>query len=611
MLHLILSKIKLSLSAPLHPEVPNFFYLTGEKGSGKTTLIETLIRDLKCSLPDIKVLLAQHPPTTEGARSLYWALTNGEDPTRALFDWTNPGWSGLTGTNLLNHQVLIIDNVNSTSDYLFDHLNRISQKVRNCNVKCFGGLTVLCSGDMLDLPPGDYVRDAAGLPKIVVKANYPFLSKVWKENSPLIFYLKGDNHKFNGDELHTLRSLRYGDVESLSRDVCFLRLTSNDRMNEDNIGEQECYIVPFNMNAKETNNYKLATLERSNNRPVRFDSEDQGDASDSFLQKVLLLLVGIQVVFIRDYVLREYGGRHSFNANRGTLAKVASVTSHRLTVQLFGDSRQYLVERIWDAVMVMGSCKWSRKQYPLMPAFSLTVRQAQSLNLQGAILDMSYLRENSYDEMTTRRMARALVYSAVGSLATFSSLKAIKGVTSQLSLLSVKLEQNRDALIFDRESEGNCELMKELARAYPSRNPTPVQPVPNAGNQTSVIEGAIGVFTQQLAKLVQIMQDTNSKTNVIYEHIGSSQRQPSSQFVQPARQSERAQYTNYAATHWNSAIPTAARANVGVEIISEGSNDSDDVSGIGSFDYEPTNHATPGNPVDFEQLRPERVPRAR
>jgi hypothetical protein len=63
-------------------------FLTGEKGFGKTALIERIMDQFSLTLQGKKVTLAQFPATTQGARSLYWILTNGEDQTRFLFDWT-------------------------------------------------------------------------------------------------------------------------------------------------------------------------------------------------------------------------------------------------------------------------------------------------------------------------------------------------------------------------------------------------------------------------------------------------------------------------------------------------------------------------------------------
>jgi hypothetical protein len=51
MLELIFTKVKLSLAATSNVNVSNFFFLTGEKGSGKTALIERIIDEFRLTLP--------------------------------------------------------------------------------------------------------------------------------------------------------------------------------------------------------------------------------------------------------------------------------------------------------------------------------------------------------------------------------------------------------------------------------------------------------------------------------------------------------------------------------------------------------------------------------
>ena len=566
MLELIFTKVKLSLAATSNVNVSNFFFLTGEKGSGKTALVERIIDEFRLTLPGKKVTLAQFPATTQGARSLYWILTNGEDPTRSLFDWTHPGWNNLTGTNLLKNDFLIIDNINQVSGLLFDHLHTLAVKARNNNSKVFGGLTVLCVGDMLDIPPADYVRQTVGQPKKIISADYPFKSKVWMGNAPLVFYLKGENFKFQGEELATFRRLRYGDVESLGNDLVFLNLTCKDRLSADNIVDEECYIVPFHSNAKDMNGYRTSQIESSTNRPVKLQSEDKAVADDSFLPSCLYLCVGVQVIFLIDQVLRDFESKNQKRVLKGTLAIITSVSLSRLTVRIYGeDRRSYLVRKISDAVVVEGFTIWSRIQYPLLPAFSVTVRQAQSLSVRGAILDMGYVKDN--DDPTTKRLVRGLVYAAVGNLPEFNSLLAIKGVTDQLVICSNKLLQSQEALGFDQQAEENCEFRKGVLADYIKRNPIPAQPVPKAA--ASVTEAGLGaVMTQALGKMTEMIENQSKLTSLLFQRLESSQGGPQAMPPPPPPQPERAQYNNFAANHWSRGIPAEDGEYTPVEILS-------------------------------------------
>ena len=425
--------------------------------------------------------------------------------------------------------------------------SRLSLKVRTKKDLPFGGLVVVVAADFLQLHPADWVNEAEmrkKLPKRVVECDYAFKSRIWQQNPPKIFYLK-ENKQFESVDLEIIKALRRGDLEFLQHCPKFISLCCNDRLTSDDIREQEVYLVPFSGTAERLNNEKLTLLQSESNQKKYFNAIDTQYMPDSYLDKLVVLCVGVQIVFLGKFTLKSFTHRKSVDVFKGTLGRVTKINSTNVHVEVYGENGEYVVEKVRDGLSVGGFLQWSRTQLPIRLAFYMSIRSAHDLSIEGAILDMEPV-EDYRDSAKTLRITRGMVYCAFGNLRGFSGMKAIKGLLDQNRVLySSKLTASQEALIFDDKAVETCEIRKELLAGLGNPNPGPASQGP------SVTEAPV-ILTQQIQKVIELVEETNKNFKRMIDR-GNVEENFYNR-AGPGAENERAAYTNFAAATWNSRI---------------------------------------------------------
>ena len=130
-------------------EAPTFFCVHGEKGSGKTYLLNRLATELEQR--KYLVTIRSLTKTTPKIRTLQSIIVNNE--RSHLYDPKDPDWLRLTGLALkaTEIEIILIDDINLVSNFLLNQLDRLCKLVRKNN-RAFGGLCVCGFADFLDLP---------------------------------------------------------------------------------------------------------------------------------------------------------------------------------------------------------------------------------------------------------------------------------------------------------------------------------------------------------------------------------------------------------------------------------------------------------------------------
>jgi Cdc6-like AAA superfamily ATPase len=224
------------------PEARSFFCVHGEKGSGKTFLLNRLAEELKNR--KYLVQITSLSSTSSNVRSLSSLLVNNE--RSHLYDPRDPHWLRLSGLafSASSIEILLIDDFHRISAFLINQLDRLC-KLQRKNNRPFGGLCVCAFTDFLELPPSDYIReDPETKKKIVYQHSYPFESEVWQTDPPAHLYLRQENHRFAERDLELLRLLRYGKHEDLEANPRLIHFCSNDLVNMEDLNAKQCYLVP-------------------------------------------------------------------------------------------------------------------------------------------------------------------------------------------------------------------------------------------------------------------------------------------------------------------------------------------------------------------------------
>jgi len=171
-------------------------FITGEGGTGKTTLIKHLIRSCGrrnkkyqvCAMTGCAaLLLGCNARTIHSWSGIRLAKGNLEDIVRSVLynRKSNQSWNAV--------DILVIDEVSMMSKRIFDLLNEIGKRTRR-NSKPFGGIQVIFCGDFYQLPPvciGDEVDgdkmcfESAEWYKTFDLDNHIVLNTIFRQKDPL------------------------------------------------------------------------------------------------------------------------------------------------------------------------------------------------------------------------------------------------------------------------------------------------------------------------------------------------------------------------------------------------------------------------------------------
>jgi hypothetical protein len=281
-------------------------------------------------------------------------------------------------------QLLIIDEISMVRADVLDGVDAFL-RVNRKSALPFGGVQMVLVGDLFQLPPVVTPRDAD-----LITQRY---------TSPHFFAahcLKGQ--KFFPVELEIV--YRQKDASFAALLACIRdgagTLDAIRRLNESCVGRaltgQHLILVPTRKAAAEENDARLAALP---GEPATNDAVCTGTfaaAPDDRLPapKTLVLKPGTQVMFVRNDSERRWVN--------GTIGVVESLTRDRVSVRL-DDGDLHDVERIeWEDIQyaldeekkkIVEEVAGTYVQFPLMPAWAVTIHKAQGLTLASVLVDLA------------------------------------------------------------------------------------------------------------------------------------------------------------------------------------------------------------------------------
>ncbi len=313
---------------------------------------------------------------------------------RTLHSWAGIGTSNLSAARLLKKvrrnplardrwretDVLFIDEVSMLGCNLFEKLDYVARGVRRQQSKPFGGIQLVVSGDVLQLPP---VRDG-----------WVFTSQAWADLE-LVPYIFEEGHRYtNKGYFDLLLRARQGaltdaDVSALKRRI---------RPFEPR-GESDLEIIPTVLYATnfDTNAHNAEELERLPHPVETYTSVDTVESANSKFVKIqfdqiipqtAIFCVGAQVMLKAN--LNVDSGL--VNGSRGV---VTQVLPQGVRVKFLNGDQILITPHVWTLEMPgekdsETAVKYSRSQIPLILAWSLTIHRSQACTLDYAICDLGY-----------------------------------------------------------------------------------------------------------------------------------------------------------------------------------------------------------------------------
>ncbi len=372
-------------------------YLTGSAGSGKTYLLNEYIR-----------YLHEHGIACSVTASTGIAATH-------MHGMTIHGWSGIgIKENLTLHdlealedksylwkrfdaaRVLIIDEISMLHAYRLDMVDVVCRKFKRKDIP-FGGLQVILSGDLFQLPPVNRSGDTDTKDMVIY-------SHVWEAMNPAICYLSEQHRQEDNTFTDILNAIRKDNLEDKHYD------TIQSRLNADlgkNVHPTKLYTHNLNVDNENT-----AELRRINSDEKIYKMTSTGkDVLVDILKKsclaseILILKIGAEVMFIKNNFEAGY-----VNGTRGIVDSFDSFGAP--IVRLYNGKSIHVNTDSW-AIEEDGKTKASITQLPLRLAWAITIHKSQGMSLDNAEIDLS------------RTFAYGMGYVALSRVRTLAGIRLI------------------------------------------------------------------------------------------------------------------------------------------------------------------------------------------
>lgn len=360
-------------------------FLTGKAGTGKTTFLKYLKEN--CSKNIIVAAPTGVAAINAGGVTLhslfqlpfhpFLPTKNNKDELLAKIRFNKQRQQLLRKVELL-----VIDEISMVRCDVMDAIDTILKSVRRKYDVPFGGVQLLCIGDLYQLPPvaqrhewnilQEYYSSPFFFDSNIIKQQIPLLielNKIYrqKEDSFVSLLNKVRNNEMNADDFNNLH-LRYKPAFRPLLEEKFITLTShNNQADQINARELQKLLSPsFKYEAIIENDFP------ENNYPA---------------EGSLVLKVGAQVMFLKNDINKKY-----FN---GKIGVIKSLDDEEIIVACDGFDI-YVSQETWENtryVLNRNDGKLEQEtlgtftQFPLRLAWAITIHKSQGLTFEKVMID--------------------------------------------------------------------------------------------------------------------------------------------------------------------------------------------------------------------------------
>lgn len=371
-------------------------FLTGAPGAGKTYILNEFIRRSR----------------SRGARVALTAST-GIAATH-INGQTIHSFSGIGVANVLTDSlikrikprrkraieavdILVIDEISMLHAWMFDMVDQVCRIMRR-DPRPFGGLQVVISGDLYQLPPVNTRTQQSELlqssPEYVQSRQayaqagrdpegFVTQSLVWPKLNPQVCYLTEQHRQDDGELLSVLTHIRQGTVNSRDESILGTRVGVTPREEEVTVR-----LFPVNKQADQLNDARLDALDEDEHV---FTATSSGQASlveqlkkNMLSPQLLRLKTGAAVMALRNDADKQY-----VNGSLGTVTGFVSESKGGWPIVSFENGNRVVMKpQSWD-MMDGEKVLASVSQVPLRCAWAITIHKSQGMSLERAAMDLS------------------------------------------------------------------------------------------------------------------------------------------------------------------------------------------------------------------------------
>ena len=366
-------------------ETSENIFLTGKAGTGKTTFLKYLKEN--CSKNIIVAAPTGVAAINAGGvtlHSLFQLPFNPFLPTKGHKDelLSRIRFNKQRQQLLRKMELLVIDEISMVRCDIMDAIDTILRSVRRNYNTPFGGVQLLCIGDLHQLPPvaqrhewnilEEYYSSPFFFGSNVIKENMPLLielDKVYrqKEDSFVTLLNKVRNNKMAADDFADLHK-RYDSSFRPALEEKYITLTSH------------------NNQADLVNNRELQKIL---SHSFTYDAIIQNDFPENTYpaEGSLILKTGAQVMFLKNDVQKRY-----FN---GKIGVVRSLDEDEIIVECDGVNITVLPETWENTRYVLNRTDGKLEQetlgtftqFPLRLAWAITIHKSQGLTFEKVMID--------------------------------------------------------------------------------------------------------------------------------------------------------------------------------------------------------------------------------
>lgn len=370
-------------------------FLTGAPGAGKTYVLNQFVKQARQRGASVAVTASTGIAATH---------LNGQ----TIHSWSGVGVAQVMTDTLLKQikmrrgkriratDILVIDEISMMHAWLFDMVDQACRAVR-CSPEPFGGLQVVMSGDLFQLPPVSNTRRDRELvappPELVAmrecyaKAGrnpngFVTESLVWPELNPIVCYLTEQHRQDTGQLLDVLTDIRQGTVTDTDRQALDTRIGVEPAGDDVAIS-----LYPNNRQADALNDSKLVQI---NEPEHRFEAESSGQVSlikrlksTMLAPEILSLKIGAAVMALRNDTNQQY-----VNGSLGTVVDFVSTTEGEYPMVDFENGHTVIMQPAAWEMMDGETVLASVKQVPLRCAWAITIHKSQGMTLDRARMDL-------------------------------------------------------------------------------------------------------------------------------------------------------------------------------------------------------------------------------
>lgn len=284
-----------------------------------------------------------------------------------------------------NLDLIIIDEISMVRADIIDFIDRVLKHYTKNKREPFGGKQLLFVGDIFQLEPV-VTRDVRDILKLHYSQFFFFNARVFEDLGLVPIELRKIYRQSNDEFITLLDRVRVNRASKADLQMI------NSRVKEPATVQDDDFVITLATRRDTVDSINDEHMQALKSREYTYDGKIDGTYPDNDLptQKDLTLKTGAQVIFIRN----DREGRW-YN---GTIGKVSALGDDKLEVTL-EDGTEYSLEReTWENIQytynekekkVEESVLGTFTQYPIKPAWALTVHKSQGLTFSNIIIDFA------------------------------------------------------------------------------------------------------------------------------------------------------------------------------------------------------------------------------